>query len=141
MKATLEIRPILGIVLPAQVGGFFPAGSEILPRAGHSGQQYIVGPAEVTGKSLRSAKAVFLRADPGWVIDLTFDQRGSERFNALAARLFPKQPPMNSIAVVVDGVVRAAPQVMTSTFEGGSIQISGDFTGREAKALAASLAP
>lgn len=144
-KATLEIRPILFVYPAAHSapgGDVAPIGYEILAsRSGPSGPgpRYVVGPAALTGKSVRSAEAVQVPGE-GWAVDLTLDQHGSEQFNALAARLFPKRPPENSVAVVVDGVVQSAPALRTSRFEGESIQIS-DFTEREAKALAASFAP
>ncbi len=141
-KATFEIRPVLAILPPGTARPFFnlPPGGEVLSSRSSLGPRYAVGPAAVTGTSLRSAKAQYV-PEEGWVIDLTLDQQGIEQFNALAAQLFPKQPPGNSVALVVDGVVQSAPAMRTPRFESGSIQVSGGFTERQAKTLAASLAP
>ena len=68
----------------------------------------------------------------------SFNDVASARFNGLAAELFPKQSPQNSVAIVLDGVVQTAPAFQTSSFT-GAVQISGNFTRAEAEALAAAL--
>jgi preprotein translocase subunit SecD len=60
---------------------------------------------------------------------------GRTRFNQLAQQSFPKQPPQNSVAIVLDGVVQSAPRFNEPNFP-GDVTISGSFTQGEAGDLA-----
>ncbi|HVE46342.1 MAG TPA: protein translocase subunit SecD [Acidimicrobiales bacterium] len=103
----------------------------ILPKItnGDVTERYSLGPAELTGRALKSARAEF---DPqqGWLVNFTLTSKASKDFDALAAKNLNKQ-----VAIVLDGVVKTAPTINEASF-GGSGQISGDFSEREAKDLA-----
>lgn len=108
-----------------------PDAQVILPKLedGTVTERYSLGPAELTGRALKTARAEF---DPqqGWLVNFTLTSKASKEFDELAARNVGKQ-----VAIVLDGVVKTAPTINEASF-GGSGQISGDFTEREAKDLA-----
>ena len=91
--------------------------------------RYRLGPAELTGTAVKSARAEF---DPtqGWRVNFNLTSDGSGKFDALAAKNVGKQ-----VAIVLDSVVKSAPVIREASF-GGSGVISGNFTEREAKDLA-----
>jgi preprotein translocase subunit SecD len=91
--------------------------------------RYLLGPSELTGTAVKSARAEF---DPtqGWRVNFTLTGDGSKAFDELAARNLQKQ-----VAIVLDGVVKSAPVIQQAEF-GGSGVISGSFSESEAKDLA-----
>ncbi len=97
--------------------------------------RYQLGPAALTGKGVSGAKASFLGGTQGWVVDLSLRSDGSTAFNNLAKASYPKQPPQNAVAIVLDGVVQSAPAFQTNSFS-GDVQISGNFSEGDAKDLA-----
>ena len=103
----------------------------ILPKItkGRVTERYSLGPAELTGRALKSARAEF-QAQNGWQVNFTLTGKGSKDFDVLAAKNVGKQ-----VAVVLDGVVKTAPKINESSFKGSGV-ISGDFSEREAKDLA-----
>ncbi len=107
----------------------------ILPGRDAKGLRYQLGPTALTGKLVTGADARFLGGADGWVVDITFNSEGSTKFNALAAASYPKSPPQNAVAIVLDGVVQSAPAFRTASFT-GNVQISGNFTQTEAEDLA-----
>jgi preprotein translocase subunit SecD len=97
--------------------------------------RYQLGPAALTGKGVSGAKAQFLTGGQGWTVDLSLKSDGQTAFNKLAAESYPKQPPQNAVAIVLDGIVQSAPAFQTSSFN-GDVQISGSFSESDAKDLA-----
>ena len=93
-------------------------------------RRYRLGPAELTGKAVRTARAAFDANSGQWRVDFELTSAGSPQFDALAARNQGRQ-----VAIVLDGVVRSAPTIQTDKF-GGRGQITGNFGEREAKDLA-----
>ncbi|MGQ0520087.1 MAG: protein translocase subunit SecD [Actinomycetota bacterium] len=91
--------------------------------------RYRLGPAELTGTAVKSARAEF---DPtqGWRVAFNLTGDGSKKFDELAARNVGRQ-----VAIVLDAVVKSAPVIREASF-GGSGVISGNFTEGEAKDLA-----
>ena len=109
-----EDRPEREVVLPGKDGDV----------------RYRLGPAELTGRILEGARAEFDATTGQWKVNFTLNDEGSKAFDELAARNVNKQ-----VAIVLDGVVQSAPTIQTANF-GGSGEITGDFTEREAKDLA-----
>jgi preprotein translocase subunit SecD len=70
------------------------------------------------------------------VVNLSLKDDGAAAFNKLAQESYPKQPPQNAVAIVLDGVVQSAPAFNEPNFEGGNVQISGSFGESDAKDLA-----
>ena len=113
-------------------------GQEVLPGL-KDGMVYVVGPAGATGEVFTNeAKAEI--SNGGWVVvaQLKSGAEGEDLWNALARTCFDggETCPTKAIAIVLDGEVVSAPVVETPTFTGGSVQISGQFTEREANDLA-----
>jgi len=108
--------------------------------------KYLLGPSAVDNTAIAHAQAVVDQQTNEWLVDLEFDQSGSDAFRALTAAA-AQNPPLggctpaqgcNSIGIVVDGTVLAAPSVLQpGGIRGGSTQITGNFTRDEARALAA----
>jgi preprotein translocase subunit SecD len=108
----------------------------VLPlRAGsEEGQQYrlLLGPTELTGDDVASAKR---ELQTGYVVQMTLNGDGLDKFNKLAASSFGQASPQNRVAIVLDGEVQSDPAFQSPTFDGPVI-ISGDFSGGEASDLA-----
>jgi preprotein translocase subunit SecD len=96
--------------------------------------RYFLGPAALTGKDTSGAKSRFIQGQ-GYGVDLSLKDSGRTRFNQLAQESFPKQPPQNSVAIVLDGVVQSAPRFNEPNFP-GDVTISGSFTQGESGDLA-----
>jgi len=66
---------------------------------------------------------------------LSLKSAGEKAFNQLAQVSFPKTPPQNAVAIVLDGVVQSAPAFQTPSFT-GDVEISGNFSQGDAEDLA-----
>ncbi len=102
---------------------------------GRNASRYYLGKAALTGKgTVSTAKKEFLPGD-GWTVKVDLTDAGSTKWDALAQQQFHKQ-----VAIVLDGLVQSAPQILpgqtTFTSFGGTAVISGDFDEGEAGNLA-----
>jgi preprotein translocase subunit SecD len=96
--------------------------------------RYVLGPAQLTGTAVKSANAQLNNGQ--WAVNLTLTSSGSVAWDALTRQQFHQ-----IIGVVVNGQVMSAPitqpaQSAWSSFN-GQVQISGSFTEKQAKAIAA----
>ena len=109
-----------------------PAAAVVLPFREqdevNKGLLSCLGPAELTGEAVKTAKAQF---DSRWLVTVDFTSKGGDQFNELAAKYFQRQ-----VAIVLDGVIQSAPTINAQRFENKSAEISGDFTEAEARDLA-----
>jgi preprotein translocase subunit SecD len=112
-----EDEPDQIVVLPVRAG-----------RDEEKGQRMRLGPAELTGRAVSSAKAELISG--GWGVAMRFNKEGSAGFDALAQKYFGQR-----VAIVLDGVVQSAPTIQSQKFEGRA-QITGSFTQSEARDLA-----
>jgi len=105
---------------------------------GRDGFVYYAGPATADGQVFKNDAAAEI-SNGGWVVTvgLKDGSEGEDRWNALANECFSKSQncPTGQIAIVLDGEVISAPVVQTNNFS-GSVQITGDFSEREARDLA-----
>ena len=111
-----------------------PAKEVVLPEKDQNGRvigRYHLGPAEVTGQAMASARATVDPNTGAWAVAFTLTSGGTKQWNDMAVKVGQG----NQIAIDLDGVVRSAPQLRETNFPGEG-QISGDFTEREAKDLA-----
>jgi preprotein translocase subunit SecD len=99
--------------------------------------RYFLGPAALTGRETSGAKSEFQQGQ-GYGVTLSLKDSGRDKFNQLAQESFPRQPPQNSVAIVLDGVVQSAPRFNEPNFP-GDVVISGNFTQGEADDLASVL--
>ena len=105
---------------------------------GRDGFVYYAGPAAADGQVFKNDAAAEI-INGGWVVTvgLKDGSEGEGKWNALANECFAKSQscPTGQLAIVLDGEVVSAPVVQTNNFS-GSVQITGDFTEREARDLA-----
>jgi len=106
----------------------------LLPVLGSSNLRYVLGPAELTGHSIKSAVAQENQSG-AWVVNYTLTSAGSPKWDQVADENFHAQ-----LAIELDGVVQSAPLIQpdqaTFTSFDGSGEISGSFTETSAKNLA-----
>ncbi|CAL9350306.1 Serine_threonine-protein kinase PknD [Streptomyces sp. enrichment culture] len=76
--------------------------------------------------------------DGSWLILMTFDDKDARRFAELTARAAKRQQPQNQVAVLLGDRLLSAPAV-AEPVSGGAVEIAGDFTEDEARALAKEL--
>lgn len=87
---------------------------------------------------LRGAEAVYRPDAAMWVVRITFLEEDAEEFGELSGGLAGRQPPENQLAMILGERLLTAPSVQ-ERLDGGSVEISGGFTGAEAGELAGRL--
>lgn len=103
-------------------------------RAG--GAKYILAPAEVLGRQISKASAgLDAQSGSAWYVSLTFNGEGTSAFGAITSRVTSLAPPLNQVAIVLDGLVVSAPRI-NGAIPAGNAQITGSFTQLEAQDLA-----
>ena len=111
-----------------------PAKQVVLPERDSEGNvtaRYLLGPAEVRGQAISDSKAQVDTTSGAWTVTFDLTGDGTRDWNAMAAKVGRG----NRIAIDLDGVVRSAPSLEQTEFQGNG-QITGNFTEREAKDLA-----
>ncbi|HEX2042098.1 MAG TPA: protein translocase subunit SecD [Acidimicrobiales bacterium] len=111
-----------------------PSATVVLPERDSRGNvvaRYQLGPAEVRGQAISSARAEINQTSGAWAVTFNLTSEGTSQWNAMARKVGVG----GRIAIDLDGVVRSAPSLETTDFP-GSGQITGDFSEREAKDLA-----
>lgn len=122
-----------------------PAGYELLLEKVRRSEQDFFRPAfvsrraELKGESIANAGIDYDRVQRP-VVMMRFDSRGGKRFATLTADYAPggaKNPGnrLRQLAIVLDGTLYSAPTIREPIY-GGSAQIEGSFTLREAQDLA-----
>ncbi|MBA3653878.1 MAG: protein translocase subunit SecD [Actinobacteria bacterium] len=112
-----------------------PKNPVVLPEIvkGKIVQRYQLGPSELTGRVVKSASARAPTATGSWTVEVNFTSDGARQFDDMAKSYYQQ-----SVAIVLDGVVKSAPRIQEQQF-GGTATISGGGSGfgeREAKDLA-----
>ncbi|MEV7961134.1 protein translocase subunit SecD [Oerskovia paurometabola] len=102
--------------------------------------KYILGPVEIEGTEISNASSGMGTTAQGvstgqWVVNLEFNNEGTEAFKDTTTRLFSLPSPQNAFALVLDGLVISAPTA-NAVITDGKAEISGSFT-RESAALLA----
>lgn len=101
-------------------------------------EKYLLEPAAVLGNQIKSASAnLDAQSAQGWTVDLTFKGKGTSRWCDLTRKAFNagQGTPANRVAIVLDGQVVSAPQIIQPIC-GGQAQITGQFTQAQAQDLA-----
>ncbi len=88
---------------------------------------------ELSGEHVKQAYSFY--DNQGYGVSLNMDSEGAKIFGDLTAALAPSQ---GSLAILLDGEVLSAPSVKSAIY-GGSAQITGHFTDKEARDLASAL--
>ena len=98
--------------------------------------RFVLGPAEVLGRQVRSASAAIdQQGTGGWFVTLNFNKEGTKKFGEITQRVVSLTEPQNQVAIVLDGLVVSAPRIIDAIL-GGQAQITGNFTQQEASDLA-----
>ena len=106
--------------------------------------KFVLAPAELLGTDIKTASAGLPtnqqgQAIPGdWQVNLEFTGSGGNKFREITQRVTSLQPPLNQVAVVLDGVVVTDPTI-NEVIPSGQAQITGGFDKAEADALASNL--
>jgi preprotein translocase subunit SecD len=101
-----------------------------------------LGPVAVDGEQVSSAQAAIdVQGVSGWYVTLDLTGEGAAAFKDITGQLACNrgQPPRDQLAIVLDGVVRSAPQMGEGVECNRGIsqaQITGNFSEEEAKDLA-----
>ncbi|MFF2629244.1 protein translocase subunit SecD [Kitasatospora griseola] len=97
--------------------------------------KFALGGVAVNGQDVTKAQAVYdTQSAKGWMVDLSFNDAGSNAFASTTGKLATQPAPANQFAIVLDGQVVSHPYVSES-ITGGSAVISGTFTQADAKSL------
>ncbi|MEW2179524.1 protein translocase subunit SecD [Streptomyces sp. NPDC005406] len=96
--------------------------------------KYVLGPAEVDGTDVDSAKAAINQQNGQWIVQMEFTGGGAKKFNKTTGKLAQQQQPQNQFAIALDGEVVSAPSVSQAL--SANAEISGSFTQQSAEDLA-----
>jgi len=100
--------------------------------------RFVLGPAELNSSDLATASAQYDNSASAWIVNMTVKEGSKAQWNAIAERSFHAY-----LGFDLDGQVLSAPLIQPGrtafTSFGRQIQISANFTGTEAKGLAAVL--
>ncbi len=104
-------------------------------------EKYLLGPAEVLGKDVKTASAGLATNSQGvptggWQVNLSFTGDGKKKFGDTTRRLSALSDPQNRFGIVLDGLVVSAPGLNDGPILGGQAQITGNFSQSEATSLA-----
>ncbi|MFM8825939.1 MAG: protein translocase subunit SecD [Actinomycetota bacterium] len=112
-------------------------GQDVLPAA-KGNMVYLVGPVAANGEVFEKEATADI-SQGGWAVSVNLrgGADGEDVWNALAKKCFDggAECPTKQVAIILDGKVISAPVVQTPDFN-GSVQITGDFTEKEARDLA-----
>jgi protein-export membrane protein SecD len=110
-----------------------PVDKEVTFPASEEDIWYKLGPAEVIGKDISDAQALFdTEGGTGWQVNLEMTSDGAKKWADLTTRLAQQQ---KQLAIVLDKRVESAPTVQEAITD-GKARITGQFTEGEAKDLA-----
>ncbi|WP_327366288.1 protein translocase subunit SecD [Streptomyces sp. NBC_01217] len=96
--------------------------------------KYVLGPAQVSGTDVDSAKAAIDQTNGQWIVQMEFTKAGAKKFQKITGQLAQQQSPQNQFAIALDGEVVSAPSVRTAL--SANAEISGSFTQQSAEDLA-----
>jgi len=107
------------------------------------GVKYILGPMEISGDQIDSAEHGMASTPTGvsanqWVVNIAFEEEGTEAFREVTQRLTGMESPRNQFAILLDGQIVSAP-ASQAVITDGRAQISGSFDEESAAQLAEQL--
>lgn len=100
--------------------------------------KYVLDVAKVVGTDIDTASAGIPQGRTDWIVQLSFKGNGPDAWSKLTSKAYNSQEPRNRVAVVLDGVVITAPNII-SPIPGGRAEITGGFTQKTAEDLASQL--
>jgi preprotein translocase subunit SecD len=130
----IALDPAYSDIKTTQPQNDVASSTVILPALGSSTVRYVLGPAQLTGHSVKSAVAQENQVGQ-WVVNYTLTGAGSPLWDKVAQENFHAE-----LAIELDGVVQSAPLIQPTqasfTSFAGQGEISGSFTESSAKNLA-----
>ena len=100
--------------------------------------KYVLDVAKVVGTDISTASSGVQQGTTEWVVQLDFKSKGATAWGTLTAEAYKSAEPRNKVAVVLDGVVITAPNII-SAIPGGRAEITGGFDQKSATDLAEQL--
>jgi preprotein translocase subunit SecD len=111
----------------------------------NTGYKYVLDVAKVTGPMLTSATGGLNNTGGGWVVNFNLNGQGTTAFGKLTSAMYtqyysqassnPNDAVLDRFAIVLDGKVVSAPEVVAAITNGSS-QITGNFTQQQVDNLA-----
>lgn len=126
-----------------QVRDDLPADEAVVACDFSTQTKYILGPLEISGDEIDSAEHGMASTPTGvssnqWVVNISFEDEGAEKFREITQRLTGMSSPQNQFAILLDGQIVSAPASQAVILD-GQAQISGNFTEETAAQLAEQL--
>ncbi|HJF15643.1 MAG TPA: protein translocase subunit SecD [Enteractinococcus helveticum] len=126
-----------------QVRDDLPADQAIVACDFSTQTKYILGPLEISGDEIDSAEHGMASTPTGvssnqWVVNISFEDEGGEKFREVTQRLTGMSSPQNQFAILLDGQIVSAPASQAVILD-GQAQISGNFTEETSAQLAEQL--
>lgn len=142
--AQLTFHPVTG-GSEGPAGPAAPNGTRVLADPDAPGRFLTLAAPALTGDGVKSAEAVLDTTNGrGWTVDLSFRDRAADTWARLTGDAACAAPadPARRVAIVLDDRVVSAPGMQDGVacgagIGGGSAQITGGFSGQEARDLAA----
>ncbi|WP_336212731.1 protein translocase subunit SecD [Nonomuraea sp. LPB2021202275-12-8] len=100
--------------------------------------KYVLDVAKVVGTDIDTATSGVQQGSTEWVVQLDFKSKGAAEWSKLTSAAYNSQEPRNKVAVVLDGVVITAPNII-SPIPGGRAEITGGFNQQTSTDLAEQL--
>ncbi|MET7464284.1 protein translocase subunit SecD [Nonomuraea sp. NPDC005501] len=97
--------------------------------------KYVLDKAKVVGTDIDSASSGVRQGTTEWLVQLDFKSKGASAWATLTGQAVSAPEPRNKVAVVLDGVVITAPNII-SAIPGGRAEITGGFDQKSATDLA-----
>ncbi|NUP67204.1 MAG: protein translocase subunit SecD [Nonomuraea sp.] len=97
--------------------------------------KYVLDVAKVVGTDIDTASAGVRQGTVEWIVQLDFKSKGAGEWSKLTTTAYNSQEPRNKVAVVLDGVVITAPNII-GPIPGGRAEITGGFDQASATNLA-----
>jgi preprotein translocase subunit SecD len=102
--------------------------------------KFVLDQAKVLGSDIKSANATPQQSSTFWQTNLNFDGKGAKAFGALTTQMYNQygktSSPLDDLAVVLDGQVISFPSINQGPIVGGSAEIFGSFSQKQATDLA-----
>jgi preprotein translocase subunit SecD len=126
-------------MIKAEAAGYDDPAKPIAACDRAGGVIYILAPAYMQGSEVKKATSGY-DATQGYLVQLNFTGKGASDFGKLTTAVNTLPPPLNQIAIVLDGVVESAPAINQGPILGGNAQITGGsgnpFTQKDTDSLA-----
>jgi preprotein translocase subunit SecD len=102
--------------------------------------KFVLDQSKVLGSQIKSANATPQTSSTFWQVNLNFNGAGAKAFGDLTTQMYNQygktNSPLDDLAVVLDGQVISFPAINQGPIVGGSAEITGDFSQKEATDLA-----